>query len=823
MQPEFCHGLLVCALLAACACAARPERELERTFDAGRQALERGNFADAAAAAERGAVSSRGPADLRWAWKFRLLQAEIHLLQLRAREARPLLSDTPPDGDRFADIRSRRAYLLARLTFVETSPAEALEALEEARSKAGDNDETRLDIDAFAGQMHFRLRQWNEGETLLTDVLDKAERADDLYRQAVVLNDLGFARVVRNRYGDALPWFERVIQRKDLEPFDHYVRALNNAGICYSRLGQFELAIAAQRRAVDIRRQRGPVLEFEQALGSLGNSYYLQGDWRAALPYYEEARSVSLAGNLLDHAAIWAGNLAVSHVELGEWDLAERYNNESRELREKLGSGFAVHNTLNAALIAHGRGQQHEAQKHFEAARKDPQATPDVTWDAEAGLARVQVAARNTEGASRHFEAALAAIERTRSDLIRPDYKLTFLTRLITFYQDYVNVLVDDRRVERALEVADSSRGRVLAERQGVSAPASAAFARFRAIARDSNAVLLSYWLAPLRSFLWIVSGEGVQIVGLPAAKEIESLVREHQQTIENALSNPIGTRQTAGDRLYQLLVAPALPSLGDRSKLIVAADGALHRLNFETLPVDGPRRHYLIEDVEVQVAPSLALLAAGHRRPDDSPTLLLVGNPTPRPEFPALSYASAEMTAIASHFPADRVTTFEAERASPASYLEAGPSRFAMIHFTAHATANTESPLDSAVILAGPEPSYKLYARDIVSNASTPLEADLVTVSACRSAGERTYSGEGLIGFAWAFLRAGARRVVAGLWDVDDRSTAELMDRFYGAIAKGERPAHALRQAKLSLVAQGGNAAKPYYWGAFQMFTLTP
>ena len=813
---------LACLIFAIGACTTRPGRELERTFDAGRQALERGNFVDAAAAAERGAASSREPADLRWAWKFRLLQAEIHLLQLQARDARPLLADTPPDGDPFADIRSRRAYLLARLTFVETTPAEALAALEEARSKAGEGTDTRLDIDALAGQMHFRLRQWDEGEALLNEVLDKASRADDKYRQAVVLNDLGFAHVVRNRYGDALQWFERVIQRKDLEPFDHYVRALTNAGICYSRLGQFELAIAAQRRAVDIRRQRGPILEFGQALGSLGSSYYLQGDWRAALAYYEEARSVSLTGNLLDHAAIWAGNLAVSNVELGEWDLAERYNNESRSLREKLGSGVDVHNTLNAALIAHGRERLDEAQELFEAARQDPRTTPDVTWDAEAGLGRVQVSAGNPRGASRHFEAALDAIEKTRSDLIRPDFKLTFLSRLITFYQDYVNVLVDDRRIDRALEVADSSRGRVLAERQGVLAPAAAAFARFRVVARESNAVLLSYWLAPLRSFLWIVSGDGVQIVGLPPAKEIESLVREHQQTIENALANPIGARQTAGDRLYQLLVAPALGSLAGR--VIVVPDGALHRLNFETLPVDGPRRHYLIEDVEVQVAPSLALLAERGRRPDDSPTLLLVGNPTPRaPEFPALSYASAEMTAISRHFPPDRVTTFEAERASPANYLVAGPSRYAMIHFTAHATANTESPLDSAVILAGPEAAYKLYARDIVSNASTPLEADLVTVSACRSAGERTYSGEGLIGFAWAFLRAGARRVVAGLWDVDDRSTAELMDRFYGGIAKRERPAHALRQAKLSLIAQGGNAAKPYYWGAFQMFTLTP
>jgi CHAT domain-containing protein len=230
------------------------------------------------------------------------------------------------------------------------------------------------------------------------------------------------------------------------------------------------------------------------------------------------------------------------------------------------------------------------------------------------------------------------------------------------------------------------------------------------------------------------------------------------------------------------------------------------------------------VEDVEIQVAPSLALLASRAPTRTDRPRLLLVGNPTPRePDFPALRYAPGEMTSIARHFAQEQVTAFQSERASPAAYVQAGPEQFTMIHFTAHATANVDSPLDSAVILSGPDTAHKLYARDIVSDTSKPLRAELVTVSACRSAGERAYSGEGLVGFAWAILRAGARRVVAGLWDVDDRLTADLMDRFYKGLADGVPPPAALRQAKLGLIAAGGMSVKPYYWGAFQMFTVTP
>ncbi|MDQ2899628.1 MAG: CHAT domain-containing protein, partial [Acidobacteriota bacterium] len=126
-------------------------------------------------------------------------------------------------------------------------------------------------------------------------------------------------------------------------------------------------------------------------------------------------------------------------------------------------------------------------------------------------------------------------------------------------------------------------------------------------------------------------------------------------------------------------------------------------------------------------------------------------------------------------------------------------------------------SPLDSAVILTPSRNAYKLYAREIIRQ---PIRADLVTISACRSAGARTYAGEGLVGFAWAFLEAGARKVVAGLWEVDDDSTAAIMNLMYKGIHDGGSPAESLRAAKLSLVHSSGAVRKPYYWAPFQTFT---
>lgn len=104
----------------------------------------------------------------------------------------------------------------------------------------------------------------------------------------------------------------------------------------------------------------------------------------------------------------------------------------------------------------------------------------------------------------------------------------------------------------------------------------------------------------------------------------------------------------------------------------------------------------------------------------------------------------------------------------------------------------------------------------------NVPLSATLVTLSACRSAGAKTYSGEGQVGLSWAFLRAGARSVVAGLWDVTDRSTATLMADFYQQLSQQVAPIEALRHAKLSLLHGRNVYQKPFYWGPFQLYAGT-
>ncbi|MEZ5284778.1 MAG: CHAT domain-containing protein [Vicinamibacterales bacterium] len=806
-------------LLLAISCAS-PEAALDRQYEAARLDVRRGQLDAALAGAREGMQAAASAGDPVRAWRFRLLAADALTGKLELDEASALLREEVPSGAEFDAVRARRDYQTAYLLVAQGKLRDAAPLVDAALAAEPADAGLRLDLEMLQAQLLYRTGRAPAADALLADARTREGQDADPYQQAQLAITTGMGLVTRGRYDEALPHFSRVLALPGLDDTTIHGRALNNAGLCHARLGQFDQAVSLQQRAVQEQQPRGP-RDYSQALGELGNTYLLKRDIERGTDYLRQAFTIAADSGLDSDAALWARNLAAAYVAMGRWDDASQFNAQAARLGTAAGAGGSPYETVTAARVAMGRGQLDEAAPLFTSALEDAAATPGVRWMAHTGLARLAARTDRPAEAARQFEAALQTLEQTRSAVLRADYRISFTSRLIEFYDAYVEFLMDQGQAARALEVADSSRARVLAERQGVAVgDGRARVPALQRLARARRAAMLFYWLGPEQSWVWVVTGQGVRSRALPAAPGITALVDAYQQVVQNPVADPLAS--DAGRDLYTQLVAPVAADLPPDATIVVVPDGALHRINFETLPVPGARPHYWIEDATIQIAPSLAMLqgvGAGSALPSAAApaSLLLVGNPTPRaPEFPALSYAPAEMERVASHFPSRAVTEIVGEDATPAAFRDAQPGGFAAIHFTSHAVANVESPLDSAVILSGPEQSFKLYARDV---ATLPLTADLVTVSACRSAGDRAYAGEGLVGFAWAFLRAGARRVMAGLWDVDDRSTALLMDEVYARIADGAAPATALRDAKLALIGKG--FPKPFYWAPFQVFTV--
>ena len=811
----------LCVVLAAC--RSGTDRQLQELYSSGANELLQGELERARERADQGLrLSNRRPASP-WTWKFRLLHVEIRLIERDLSEPFFVLDEQVPETSDYAWVRARQSFLKGHQHYSRGEFAQAVPSLEDAvrEAKVSSAQDVLIDADILKGVALLRVGRTSEADATLAAAAEMAKAMGDRFREAAATQNRGFGHLLGDRYDAALPFFETVMSMTDLSSLMVYAIALRNAGVCYARLGDFDRAIAVQRRSVEVNEQRGPRIYLEQALGLLGVTHLLNGSYSEAISYSQRAFDVATAAGLVEDAARWADNLTTAHASLGQWDRAEYMNREARRLNEQAGTRTFIYNTFHRAEIATGRGQTDDARKLYEEVLTDASTPPALAWEAHAELGNLSASNGDLHAASRHYRAALDVIEHTRSELLNTDYRLSFLTRLIRFYERYIDVLVERREFDEALTVADSIRARVLAERHGVAAPVRPTAAVFRRAAQELRGVLLFYWIGSTQSYAWLVTGDRVRFIPLDTnAGDIKSLVDQYRNAIVSSLADPLAAEGGAGDMLFQRLVQPVAASIPRGARVVIVPDGALNMLNFETLPVPG-ERHYWIEDVEIVVAPSLGALTVKPLKAGTSErSVLLIGDPVPADsKYPSLRYASAEMMFVSDAF-GDRASVYRASQATPAQYLASQPGKFGIVHFTAHAEANAEIPLESAVILSlddnAPAGRYSLYARDV---AERPLSADLVTISACRSAGERTYAGEGLVGFAWAFLRAGARRVIAGLWDVDDRSTAALMGRVYSGLASDASPSQALRTAKLDMIRSGTATGKPYYWAPFQLF----
>jgi CHAT domain-containing protein len=801
-------ALLIAISIASCSRFASPDaafRRAQSSFIAGRL-----DEAVSYAAANAGRWNNPNSP---WFWKFRLLEAEALAAESKNKDLEKLLGDPVPPLPALGQLEVRRLIDLAPLR-----PREAAQILRKAGAAVTDPE---LDIRIKLSQGILASKESDAGEASFRAALAIADRLGNPYWQGYALSNLSYSYKFQQRYEEALDFGLRALVAAAKAGAPRVAaQAHGNLGSVYGYLGEFELAFEHEGKAAEMSERMGVRSGLMTALGELGILYDRQDQFPKAIASYKRAFEIALDLKSKRDAARFAGNLSLTCIKTRQWDAAEEWNQRASGLVTEIGARDLLPNSeRNRALILFQRGHLEDAARICDELLRANPDQPDIRWSVDDLLGQIDVARNQSKKADEEFEAALGIIEGTRSDLTFP-YRITLLSRLIPFYRDYVDTLVQQNDDAGALRVVESSRARVLAERMGHSLkpeqfPNQAALMQF---ARSTNSCLLSFWFAPNRSFAWLISANGVRRFGLPPADEVEALVSRDRQVVEHPFTDPIASHDPSGAALWNKLLAEIAPQIPQGSRLIVIPDGPLHRLNLETMINPAPAPHYWIKDVEIAIAPSIAMAVYKPAAvPRHVPSLLLIGAPDySGTDYSRLPKAASELSDIQRHFAGAMQKVYSGPLASPGAYAQAGPAGFSLIHFAAHAEANAEMPLESAIILARHDGQDKLYARDVID---IPINADLVTISACRSAGGRTYAGEGLIGFAWAFLRAGARDVVAGLWDVSDTSTEALMDRFYAGIGSAEDPVSALRSAKLALLTGDISYRKPFYWAPFQAY----
>ncbi len=374
------------------------------------------------------------------------------------------------------------------------------------------------------------------------------------------------------------------------------------------------------------------------------------------------------------------------------------------------------------------------------------------------------------------------------------------------------------------------------------------------------NTAVLEYMLGPGRSYVWVVTDEGMQMRRLAGRHTLEPLVSSFLETVaEPELDDDRARRhRRLAERLYVELLGPVEDLLIERDRLVVAADESLYRLPFEALvrPERDGAGEYVAEHHVVSYTPSTATLSllesADRPRPGDE--ALLVGAPDlDRPAIDLLAIADelpkSGMFSLRKMFPELPSGRRELEtigrlladggRLEPRRRTGAAATehflrttdlrRFRLLHLTTHGVSDAR-PLSGG-------PARRLEMRQpalmLTQAASEPddgvltlgeilayrIGADLVVLSGCTTGRGWRSLGDGAYGLAGAFLVAGARHVVASTWDVADRDTTELMRHLYRALADGASPAAALNAGQRALIADHADTDRPspYFWAGFR------
>lgn len=604
---------------------------------------------------------------------------------------------------------------------------------------------------------------------------------------------------------------------------------LNDIGAVYASLGDFQRALGNSSEALALYRTIGDPSGEARAMFSLARFHRNQGDLEAARSHAEEAIRV---------------------VE------SQRTKVASPELRASYFT--SVRNLYDLEIDVLMQLHKRDPSRGFDAVALEMSEQARARTLLEM-LAEARADIR--QGADR------ALLERERSLSERLNAKAQRQTRL----------LGGKHSPERAAAGADEIQS-LLTEYQQVQAKIRTTSPRYAALTQpqpvragaireivDRDTLLLQYALGPERSYLWAVSSESLTSYELPGSADIESAARRFY---ELARTESGGERVLeAANALGRLLLSRVVGELGSK-RLVVVPDGILHYIPFAGLTKQGANaqaspegagRDYrpLVVDHEVVMLPSASVLAqmrreSVKRKPtsrvvavladpifnrDD--TRLRLGSDPPHSGAPPaargleramrdvgvigggftrLPFSRREAEAIVATAPrgqAAKALDFQASRATATSD---DLSHYRIVHFATHGLLDSRHPELSGIVLSlfnekgQPQDGY-LRLHDIYN---LRLPADLIVLSACQTGLGKEVRGEGLVGLTRGFMYAGAARVVATLWKVDDAATAELMKRFYSSmLGKSLPPAAALRQAQIEMWKQQ-RWMPPYYWAAF-------
>ena len=344
--------------------------------------------------------------------------------------------------------------------------------------------------------------------------------------------------------------------------------------------------------------------------------------------------------------------------------------------------------------------------------------------------------------------------------------------------------------------------------------------------------LFIEFLLSDPRSHAWVISKDSCKLLTLPGRQEIEGSVRDFLELVSTL---PVGRDalerwQHTSCEMFQMLFSNEASEVARASKLDIAADGILNSLPFESLLASPASAFsFSLGSKEVVYVPSASLWNLEKVKPGKKSAneFLAIGfagpNPTSGSDFSQMLWrryrylpnAEEEARVVGHSLARWKGKVLFGKDASEAFLDSADLSRYRIIHLASHAYVDESDPRSSGVFLSPGQGQDGYLCLDEISQLR--LNADLVTLSGCRTGQGQIRLGEGVLSLARAFMEAGAHNVVMSLWKTDDEASLEFMKAFYQHLAKASSPAQALREARRAFFHSPIPAYRhPYFWAPF-------
>jgi len=795
-------------------CRQESQKILAREFQTAQLLFLQGYIDQPLAIAERGYRNSFRYPNLNW--QFRILLANLRIKERKPEEALGLLSS--PEPGTASDTRFH-LHLVRALAYCNSNLAQQAQSeLSAVEHENAADIEHSAELKLVGARCSQALGNFSQSYVQFAAVHQSPTQ--DQFVKLYALLGLGFCELKKKRYEDAAKWYliaQDVAASLKAIPYEEIVRG--NLGFIYFELGDFDQALKNSQAAAKLAERGGSDSHFEWLL-DVGRAYGAVGQSGLAKEYWEKALKIALSKGNDDIAARCLHNLVLAALDERNIAKANEYHRRAEQLHPKQQEDLRDLR-IDSAYLSAENGDYNAAEPELLKLVSAVRDNPRLEWRLEAELAQLYAKVHKPEPADQWFRKSIATMEESAAHMQQTEFKIGMLDSWPIF-DGYIAFLRAQSKPERALQVAQMARSRILVEQLGFRTQKEnprAWVRRIHAMLRARRSVLLAYYEAEHETYAWILTANKLEMKALGINQnDLETLADSYRQEIDQHTSIDSSPAQK---KLFQVLIAPMAALIPHNAHVILVGDSALYRINFEALVSEVGQPHYWIDDAEIENASSIDLLLAEKRVSRHGTGALIIGAPKQvSPHYPLLPHAQEEVDRVKDHFPPAQRKVFEDAEATPDAYASSQPSRFKYIEFATHSDASSSDPMQSAIILStAPGGSFKLFARDI-ADTKHRLNAELVSISGCYSIGKVRTSAEGLLGLQWAFMRAGAHQVVAGLWDVDDKSSPLLMGGLYSGIVHGQSAAAALRAAKRKMIHGSQSPPPPYYWASLQLYT---